>query len=57
MRILVGDAYVSDGLFQPTVITTEKHQPVDRELVSIMYKNIRETDTKTNYQPEDLFLD
>jgi hypothetical protein len=57
MRILVGDAYVSDGLFQPTVITTEKHQPVDRELISIMYKNIRETDTKTNYQPEDLFLD
>ena len=57
MKVLIGEAYVSDGVWLDTVIATEKDQPVDPELASMMFRNIREKTTSKNYKANELFVD
>lgn len=57
MKVLIGEAYVSDGVWLDTVIATDKDQPVDPELASMMFRNIREKTTSNNYKADELFVD
>ena len=56
-RILIGDAYVTDGMWMKTVIATNEQEFMDQySVIPHKFKDIEEVETKNNYKPDDLFV-